>query len=233
MCDQFHTSCNLAQCAKSSILHSVAVTEEALGRRERKKLETRRALASAALRLAVERGPDHVTIEDIADAVDVSVRTFFNYFSSKEEAIVGWDPEGQATLAGRLLDRPAEEAPFEAIRAVVCNMFTREDGEVGEWADERVLRQQLVREHPSLLPRHLAAHYELERSLCLAMAERLGVDPDADVYPALVTTTAVNAMRLSLTWWEAKGRAVSLPELLDEAFDALERGLTPPKKKRS
>ena len=208
----------------------MAVTEEALGRRERKKRETRRALKSAALRLAVERGPDQLTIEDIADAADVSVRTFFNYFSSKEEAIVGWDPEGQAALGARLLDRPAEEAPFEAIRAVVCDMFT---DEAGEWADERVLRQQLVREHPSLLPRHLAAHHELEKSLCLAMAERLGVDPDADVYPALVTTTAVNAMRLSLTWWEAKGRAVPLPTLLDEAFDALERGLTPRKKKRS
>ena len=49
---------------------------EDLGRRERKKLETRRALASAALRLAVEKGPDQVTIEEISDAADVSVSIY-------------------------------------------------------------------------------------------------------------------------------------------------------------
>src|SRR5688572_15456599 len=87
------------------------LTEEPpeLGRRERKKLETRRALASAALHLAAERGPDHVTIEDIAETADVSVRTFFNYFSSKEEAIIGWDNDGHAEVAAKLLARPADE----------------------------------------------------------------------------------------------------------------------------
>lgn len=200
-----------------------------LGRRERKKLETRRALASAALHLAAERGPDQVTIEDIAETADVSVRTFFNYFSSKEEAIIGWDPTGRAEVAERLLARPANEPPFVAMRNVVRSLI---EG-APEWADDRALRHRLVREHPSLLPRHLAAHYELERSLLYAMAQRLGVEPEADLYPAVVVTTSVNAMRLALGWWEAKGRKVSLPALLDEAFDALESGLVPPDKKKS
>ena len=194
-----------------------------LGRRERKKLETRRALASAALHLAAERGPDQVTIEDIAEAADVSVRTFFNYFSSKEEAIIGWDTAGQTEVATKLLDRPAGEPPLLAMRNVVHEMIQN----APEWADERALRHRLVREHPSLLPRHLAAHYELERSLLHAMAQRLGVDPEDDLYPAVVVSTSVHAMRLALGWWEAKGRKVSLPELLDEAFDTLERGLVP------
>src|SRR5947209_4159392 len=125
---------------------------EGLGRRERKKRDTRRALASAALRLAAERGPDHLTIEEVAEAADVSVRTFFNYFSSKEEAIVGADPEAQAILAERLLARPASEPPLTALRNMFVETFSGGDR---RWADERVLRQQLVREHPSLLPRHL------------------------------------------------------------------------------
>ena len=195
-----------------------------LGRRERKKLETRRALASEALRLAVEHGPDNVTIEDIAEAADVSVRTFFNYFSSKEEAITNWDPEGRTRIADMLLARPADEAPFEAMRNVVRELIAGADA----WADERAMRIRLVREHPSLLPRHLHAHHELERVLLLAMAERLGVDADASVYPALVVSSAVHAMRLTMTWWELHGRTQDLLGLLDEAFDALERGLVPP-----
>src|SRR5947209_19224736 len=124
----------------------------ALGRRERKKRDTRKALSSAAVRLAAERGPEQVTIEDIAEAADVSIRTFFNYFSSKEEAIVGADADGQTILADRLLARPAKEKPLTALRRVFVETFRNQDS---SWADERVARQQLVREHPSLLPRYL------------------------------------------------------------------------------
>src|SRR3954470_22643278 len=150
---------HLAETCVSCTFVSDMLTEHPpeLGRRERKKLETRRALASSALYLAAERGPDQVTIEDIAEAADVSIRTFFNYFSSKEEAIIGWDPHGRAEVAEKLLARPAGEPPLVAMRNVVHELIQG----APEWADERALRHRLVREHPSLLPRHLAAHYEL------------------------------------------------------------------------
>ena len=199
----------------------MAMTEDALGRRERKKRDTRRALALAAVRLAAERGPDHVTIEEISETADVSVRTFFNYFSSKEEAIVGADPDGQAILAERLLARPPSEPPITALRNMFLQTFSGDDR---TWADERLLRQQLVREHPSLLPRHLAAHWELEKVLVRAMAERTGADPEGSMELAVVVTTAVNAMRLALWWWEHGGRTVELTDLLADAFDVLERG---------
>jgi AcrR family transcriptional regulator len=200
------------------------VVDEAsdLGRRERKKLETRRALASAALRLAAEKGPDQVTIEEIADAADVSVRTFFNYFSSKEEAIVGRDAESRATMVQRLLDRPAEETPFEAVTGVIRAWF---DG-AESWVEERAVRQRLVRAHPSLLPRHLAALYELERGLVEGLFQRMGVAPADTMYPALLVTACVNAMRLSLAWWEELDRKASLDDLLDEAFQRLGSGLS-------
>jgi Transcriptional regulator len=72
---------------------TVPAAETHASLRERKKLATRRSLRRAALDLVAERGFAHVTIEDIAEVADVSPRTFFNYFPSKEAALFGTDPE--------------------------------------------------------------------------------------------------------------------------------------------
>jgi AcrR family transcriptional regulator len=189
-----------------------------LGRRERKKLETRRGLREAALHLVAERGPDQVSVEDIAEAADVSVRTFFNYFSSKEEALFGWDEEALEAITASVVARPANEPPFKALRAVIRGYF---DG-VEAWADQRALRHQLVRQHPSLLPRFLATHHQMDEALLRGLVTRLGED---SLFARLVVTTSSNAMRLTLTHWEAEGRKVPVTDLLDQAFDALERGL--------
>src|ERR1035437_1983700 len=95
----------------------MATTE--LGRRDRKKLATHQTLRSAALRLVAERGWHEVTVEDITEATDVSVRTFFNHFPSKEDSIVGLDPERVDQLSEALAARPAEEPPLAALRAVL------------------------------------------------------------------------------------------------------------------
>ena len=82
------------------------------GLRERKKLATRLALHEAALRLVAERGLDAVSVDDIADQADVSPRTFFNYFPSKVDAVLGLDPEAPRRQADAFLGRPADESPF-------------------------------------------------------------------------------------------------------------------------
>ena len=85
------------------------VMQEPTGLRERKKAETRTALSQAVLRLALERGLDAVTADDIAAAANVSVRTFHNYFGTKEEALVAaWRSEFQVYVDA-LRDRPADE----------------------------------------------------------------------------------------------------------------------------
>src|SRR5258708_30609060 len=85
------------------------------GLRERKKLAVRQALGSAVLRLAVERGLENVTVEDITAEADVSLRTFGNYFSSKYEAICAIGTDRARRIGATLLARPAGEPLWEAM----------------------------------------------------------------------------------------------------------------------
>src|SRR5690606_14213285 len=83
------------------------------GLRERKKRATRAALAEAAVRLAAEHGADHVTVEAISAAAGVSVRTFFNYFDSRDDAFVVIDADAAVRVRRALLEAPAELSPRE------------------------------------------------------------------------------------------------------------------------
>jgi AcrR family transcriptional regulator len=195
------------------------------GRRDRKKAETRRALAAAALRLTLDHGgPDGVTVEQISDAADVSPRTFFNYFSSKEEAILGVDPERRASLRADLAGRPRSEAPLDALRATLMAHTIAYADEADQWAHHA----RLAREHPSLFRTHVASFADFERGLVEIIADRLGLDPDRDLYPSLVVTNALTTMRVVLDHWQANRPSEPLSDLLDEAFRSLAVGLAPP-----
>ncbi|MEE3922160.1 TetR/AcrR family transcriptional regulator [Micromonospora sp. BRA006-A] len=89
--------------------------EECTGLRERKKAATRLALHEAALSLAVEHGPDRITVEAIADAANVSRRTFSNYFGGKEEALFHGDTLRLRRLLRLVADQPAELSPWAAL----------------------------------------------------------------------------------------------------------------------
>ena len=198
---------------------------ETTGLRERKKAQTRRALTAAAIRLSTERGsPDRVTVEEISEAADVSPRTFFNYFSSKEDAVLGVDPERRTELRAELELRPADEAPVEALRAALLSTAEGIDENAELWAQ----RLQLVREHPSLSAGYVASFADFERGLVEAMAARLDLDPDADLYPAIVVATALTIMRVTVKHWQATDADTPLADLLDLAFDQLADGLTLP-----
>lgn len=198
--------------------------EENLGRRHRKKLAARRALRSAAVRLVAERGLKNVTVEDIAEEADVSVRTFFNYFSSKEEAIVGLAPERAAELRQALLARPSDEPPLLALQTVLVDLAVP----LAERQDEWLLHMRVVRQEPSLLPSLLASFAAHERSLIEALAARTGTDPDRDLYPALVAAIAIAAFRVAMTQWRNLKGERSLPHLVEAALAQVQAGLPAP-----
>jgi AcrR family transcriptional regulator len=174
------------------------------------------------------RGFAHVTVEDIAEAADVSTRTFFNYFPSKESAVIGADPERIEDLRTSLLARPPHETPVEALRFVTVEYAAAIDEEVddlGEGREAWFRRLCIVREDPDLLSAYGGHFTDVERSLVAALAERLGKDPVHDPYPALVTATVFAAVRVAALYWSANGGVDSLARLTGASIDKLASGL--------
>ncbi len=194
------------------------------GLRERKKLATRMALHEAALRLVAERGLDAVSVDDIAEAADVSPRTFFNYFPTKVDAVLGLEPDSAAQQASGFLARPAAETPLQALRAVAHAQAEEMATDTELWP----LRLTVIDTHPALLARLAAVFGEGERVLADAIATRTGARVGVDAYPTLLAAVAGVAMRTSLHRWVTTDFTASLPHLVDEAWDVLAAGLPAP-----
>lgn len=198
------------------------------GRRERKKRATLLALKAAALDLVGERGYANVTVEDIADAVDVSVRTFFNYFPSKEAAVVGDDAELIEAMSTALAGVPLELSPLEALRTVLFDRIRAIGEDIdrsGEGADVWRRRFAVVQSQPEVLFAYTKNLTVVERALTDVMTARLG-DGDHDrLYAGLVTTCAIGAMRVAMTSWDGEGGIAALVDRAAAAFDLLAGGL--------
>jgi AcrR family transcriptional regulator len=196
--------------------------------RERKKLATRRSLRRAALDLIAERGFGHVTVEDIAAAADVSPRTFFNYFASKEAALFGTDPDEAAALRERVARAAPGEPVLGALRAIVADgVNARAAGlaELGGDPADWLARMKELRANPHLRAAQAAQMAKVERALIEGIAERLGADPERDPYPGLLAAVVAGVFRFSLTFWAASGGTVPPGQVVDLAFQALADGL--------
>ena len=163
--------------------------------RERKKIATRRALHEAVLRLALEHGLDNVTVDAIADEANVSRRTFSNYFANKEEALLYADQQRIARLLAEVRARPSYESAWQALTAGAMNRFA----DLNE-VDQKFLAQlQLVRRHPALLARQLAAQADLERDLAHEIVTRL---PDhSEIQALIMAATYLATVRVVLNTW--------------------------------
>ena len=176
----------------SSTVPAAPAEEARASLRERKKLATRRALRRIAFQLAAERGFSNVTVEDIAEAAEVSTRTFFNYFPSKEAALFGNDPERVAALREQIAQAAPGESALDALRAALTSdaQAVADDphkmATVDQWSAAVAMARDVAQKRPDFLRDFVAC----ERGQGGADADGDGVpwcndcrDNDPNVHP--------------------------------------------------
>lgn len=189
------------------------------GLRERKKAATRQALHDAAMRLAIEHGADRITVEAIADEAGVSRRTFSNYFSSKEEALLYGDYQRIHSMIALVRARPATEPAWAALTAAAERFYQ----ELGDVDPQWVARSRLVRTQASLVAAQVQTFAALERELSAEIAARSGDDPTS-VRVKMTSAAFLAALRVALHIWLARPPGTSLWEVVSAALAAAGRG---------
>src|ERR1035441_6292277 len=213
--------CKVIVSVKLALASPVTSGDSRIPLRERKKLATRRALRRVALDLVAERGFVHVTVEDIAEAADVSPRTFFNYFPSKEAALFGADPDRAKALRERLVRQAPGESALEALRVVLVDesrAVAEELGDLGGDPADWLRRMKAAHVDPHLRAASAAHMALVECVIADALAERLGTDPERDPYPVLLAAAATGVMRATVSFWASSGGTVPLDHLTHGAW---------------
>ncbi|MDT5286539.1 MAG: hypothetical protein QOG79_2163 [Mycobacterium sp.] len=153
------------------------------GLRERKKVDTRRALSDAAMQLAFERGLENVTRDEIAARADVSLRTFNNYFGNKYEAVAYRQIQRMERSLSAFRERPADEPLWTAITEAILEPLAAE-GAVGVLPTHGQLAE--IRKVVLAPEMRVTISKKLFADWVAAIAERTGTDPERDMYPRLV-----------------------------------------------
>jgi len=221
-----------------------------LGLRERKRIATRRSIQLAAVELASKRGFDRVTIDEISHVANVSPRTFFNYFPSKESAIIGELPE---LPDAESIERFVEAGRAEPILQGICTLLIAAidigdmgggaggsdaggedqegDASIGPVSVQQLhtLRRALLKDNPELFALRMASMHSFEDALSGVVQLRLShddpglaEDPEALHQRArLVTYVALAGMRHAWSCWADHGGVEPLSDRLRSSFAQL------------
>ena len=184
------------------------------GLRERHKHKTRIGLRDAALLRFVRDGFDATTVEDIAADVDVSPRTFFRYFPTKDAVAVApyvelfdeWEALVRSAPAGRPLITVLQDASH-----FITDAYEHD----AEFWDRH---HQAVVGDPSLALRMLETQAQLQQRAARALADRLGLDLQRDLRPRILAAAAMTAAGAAVAQWYAGGKQGDRRALVDTAF---------------
>ncbi|MEV6110568.1 helix-turn-helix domain-containing protein [Streptomyces sp. NPDC051940] len=205
---------------------------EAMGLRERKKLETGLRIWRTAISLFSERGYDDVSVAEIAAASDVSKMTVFNYFGSKDDLVFAPMQEHFADGARAVRDRAPGESAVAAMRRQFLEALEERDPSVGASGDPITLKVfQLVQDTPVLFSRARLLVIDAAEELVGAL---LAEDGSADETTARVAAGVLTATRAALIAAnrQRQGRGESADEIAaasaaeaERAFALVEHGL--------
>jgi AcrR family transcriptional regulator len=193
-----------------------------IGRREAHKQATRQALTAAARAMFAERGYDRTTVRDIADAARVTERTFFRYFASKEDLVLGELIDLMPELADRIAGQPADVPIMRAIRDALLAMAAADTGPGPGlvFSGPPLLRQQRINGRLVMI---------IESGLADGVERRIGPAGGTRFQAEVLARVAIAALRSCLIavhqrGGPAPGRATdpTLLQLVDEAFTMLE-----------
>jgi AcrR family transcriptional regulator len=184
------------------------------GLRERKRRQTRERLTRVAMALFLERGFEATTLDDIASAADISRRSFFHYFASKEDVVFAWQEESTAALIAAVAARPANESMLAAAENAISAMVRQLEPR------EAMAMAQLKRDNPALQARDQVKYEKLERALAEALGKRAGHKAER-LQARLVAMIATGAMRIGGELWVAEGAREKPEALVKRTFAAI------------
>jgi AcrR family transcriptional regulator len=199
------------------------------GLRERKKLRTRSALIDSAFVLFQRKGFEATTIDEIAEAVDISPRTFFRYFTSKEEVALSLIDDQLGALMDHFERRPAEESVLEALRNASIEVLRAcEAGDEGFDPTRFQCVQILMSSTPALAASVMDKGAARMADVAKLIGTRMGVDYQLDPRPYLVASIAVCAIQTAINAWREREPDAKSSDLVDQAFRLLQAGIDYP-----
>ena len=198
---------------------------------DRRREFTKREIVRAAMVLFGERGLSAVTVEEIADAAQISTRTFFRYFRTKEDVVLEVERRVRNGLARALSARPLSEPPIEALRNAYLSTSS-----VPSSRRRSMIEYHRIRQEQSAIAVRGNGEIVFDSVIVGILAERMGVDPLVDERPAMIAAMMAAAVVISFgRWVEAGAKGDLLPHIRD-AIASVEAGLaamdTGPRRRR-
>ncbi len=197
-------------------------SEAPVGLREKKKAEARVEIVSAALRLFQKRGFDQVTIDEIAALANVSRRTFFRYFPTKEDVVLERRRQQLATFRGALdaIDGRADDVVREAFARVAADYQKNK---------ARILSERaLLASSRDLRVRDLEIDREFENAIVDAVTARTGSRPSDRLAARFFAAAAMGVVRVVVDDWADAGGDADIASLGRRALDAIAELLPTP-----
>ena len=191
-----------------------AMANRIKGLREKNKLATRSELSRFAIELFLKKGFANTTIDEIVEPLGIAKRTFFRYFSVKEDLVFAWYEDLTNDLVNELSSRPKQEMPLEAVCRTLSSLLKMYDGNPA-WALSMV---RLSMETPSLIGKNFEKRVLWEKAFAATLIEREGKKTMSSLKAQIIAGVAMTAFTAAIAEWFANDGKAKLRPIVERAF---------------